>query len=254
MKNRLAIGGRIKDLRKRNNFSQSFVAEKLFISQAAYSLIESSQNGIVLDHIINLSKLYEVTTDFLLKGDKNLIKISPKEGFVPLVNVEAHAGFIKKMDEELSFADYEWFRIPGFNPAFEQKLFEIDGESMAPTVLPKDIIICQSQPKIENILDGSLVLLITAKEIIVKRIRLNNNPEYFLLENDNPGMGEVHKMKKSEIKAAMIVRGKISSVLVPNHEIASKGKLQALEDTVDFLKKELFKLNKKLNSMIKSST
>lgn len=43
MENRLQIGDRIRALRQKNNFSQSYVAEKLFISQAAYSLIENSQ-------------------------------------------------------------------------------------------------------------------------------------------------------------------------------------------------------------------
>ena len=254
MNNRLAIGKRIKDLRKKNSFSQRYVADKLFISQAAYSLIESSHNGIVAEHIVNLSQLYDVTTDFLLKGDKELIRITAKTGFIPLIKPEAHAGFIKNLNEEIALDEYEWFRIPGFSPALDQKLFEVDGESMTPTVLPKDIIICQSQPKLENLLDGSLVLIVTSNEIVVKRLRLNNNPEYFLLENDNPEMGEVNKLKKSEIKAAMIVRGKISSVLVPSHEIATKGKIQTLEDTVEFLKKELYRLSKKLDEMNKRSS
>lgn len=75
MHHRMAIGTRLKELRKKNKFSQQFVAENLFISQAAYSLIENSQNGIVSDHVIGLSKLYEVTTDFILKGDKMLIRV-----------------------------------------------------------------------------------------------------------------------------------------------------------------------------------
>jgi transcriptional regulator with XRE-family HTH domain len=63
MHQRLGIGNRLKELRKKNKFSQQFVAENLFISQAAYSLIENSQNGIVSEHVVGLSNLYEVTTD-----------------------------------------------------------------------------------------------------------------------------------------------------------------------------------------------
>ncbi|UJH92062.1 helix-turn-helix domain-containing protein [Antarcticibacterium sp. 1MA-6-2] len=60
------IGIRIKELRTGCHFSQSFVAEKLFISQAAFSLLENSQNGTTSDHIIRLSKLFNVTADYLL--------------------------------------------------------------------------------------------------------------------------------------------------------------------------------------------
>lgn len=80
MKNRAEIGSRLKKLRQKHNFSQTHVASVLFISQAAYSLIENSQNGIVVDHIIKLSKLYNVTTDYILTGNKNLVNISGKLG------------------------------------------------------------------------------------------------------------------------------------------------------------------------------
>ncbi|TVZ27454.1 helix-turn-helix protein [Gillisia sp. Hel_I_86] len=252
MTKRSSIGDRIKALRKKNSFSQALVAEKLFISQAAYSLIENSQNGIAVDHIINLSKLYEVTTDFILKGDTFLIRIDPSNGFIPLIRAQAHAGFVKNFHEENSFEVSDWYRIPGFNPAIEQKLFEVTGQSMSPTLLNGDVIICQAQPKIDNILDGSLILLVTEGGILIKRIRLDNNNEYLLLESDNEDEKEQSKkINKSDIYQAMVVRGKISSVILPHHQITSKGKIQKMEEAIDFLKKELFILNKKLSNLNK---
>lgn len=246
------IGDRIKTLRKKVGFSQSLVAKKLFISQAAYSLIESSQNGIAVDHIINLSKLYDVTTDFILKGDKLLIRIDPSEGFIPLIRSSAHAGFIHNFHEENSFEVSDWYRIPGYNPSIDQKLFEVEGNSMSPTLINGDIIICQIQPSIDKILDGSLILLVTENGILIKRLRLDTDKDYFLLESDNESEEEqFKKINKSEIYQAMIVRGKISSVLLPHHQIASKGKIQNMEESIEFLKKELFKLNKKLSHLDK---
>ncbi len=252
MTKRSLIGDRIKTLRKKHGFSQSLVAEKLFISQAAYSLIENSQNGIAVDHIINLSKLYKVTTDFILKGDKYLIKIDPSNGFIPLIRTKAHAGFIKNFHEEHSFEVSDWYRIPGFNPTHDQKLFEVSGDSMSPTLLNGDVIICQIQPNIENILDGSLLLLVTENGILIKRIRLNSDKEYLFIESDNENFTEEQdKINKADIYQAMVIRGKISSVLLPYHQIASKGKIQSMEEAIEFLKKELFKLNKKLSSLSK---
>lgn len=249
MKYQRDIATRIKDLRKKKNFSQSYVAENLFITQAAYSLIENSQNGIVAEHIIKLSKLYDVTTDFILKGDNRLIRMSPSAGFVPFIRKEAHAGFVDNLNEEDFLNDMEWFKIPGINPVEEQKLFEVEGESMSPTLLQGDVIICQKQNQLDRILDGTVMLIITSDSIVVKRLRLDSNSDYFLLENDNPNNEEEVKLKKSEIRQALIVRGKISSVLIPHHQIASKGKIQAMEEAIEFLKKELYVITKKLNSL-----
>lgn len=245
-----AIGRRIKKLRKKRKFSQSDVAKKLHISQAAYSLIENSQNGIAIGHIINLSKLYKVTTDYILKGDKLLVEISPNNGFIPLVKDMAHAGFIKNFKEDHSYEEYEWYRIPGFNPSLDQSLFEVEGESMSPTLLPRDIVICQNQ-KIENVIDGSVVLIITKNKITIKRLRLDGNLDYLLVESDNPQDEGVQKVKKVDIKQLMVVLGKISSSLVPHHQIVSTGKIKGLEESVDHLKKELYSINKKLNNMRK---
>ncbi|WP_300436854.1 helix-turn-helix transcriptional regulator [Christiangramia sp.] len=62
------IAKRIRKLRQSKNWTQKNVAEKLFISQAAYSLIEGGQNGISVNHVIRLSKIYHTTTDFILIG------------------------------------------------------------------------------------------------------------------------------------------------------------------------------------------
>ncbi len=73
------------------------MANELSITQAAYCRIENSSNGIVVEHIVRLSSLYGVTTDFILKGNKNLVEMSSEKGFMPYVPVKAHAGFVKKL-------------------------------------------------------------------------------------------------------------------------------------------------------------
>lgn len=251
MQHRIAIGKRLKELRKSRKFSQQFVAENLFISQAAYSLIENSQNGIVAEHIVGLSNLYDVTTDYILKGDKLLIRVSPSQGFVPYVRMKAHAGFIKNSPRDLVEEDVEWYRIPGFNPTVDHRLFEVEGDSMAPTVMPGDIVICQKQHKWDNILDGSLVLVVTNESVLVKRFRTTREEDCIDLENDHVEDDSILTLRKDEIKEIMMVRGKISNVLIPHHELASRGKLQGMEESIEFLKRELFSINKKLNSLRK---
>ena len=248
MLNRVDLGNRLKQLRKKKKFSQQFVAQNLFISQAAYSLIENSQNGIVAEHIVGLSKLYEVTTDYILKGDNLLIRISPEEGFVPYVRIQAHAGYIKNLSKELLQEDYEWYRIPGINSNIDHRLFEVGGESMVPTIYPGDVIITQKQDSWDQILDGSIVLVVTKESLLVKRMRKGKEADVFLFENDNPEMDEILAFSRNEIKEIMMVRGKISSVLIPHRQMATYGKIHTMEESIEFLKKELFSISKKLNS------
>lgn len=253
MLNRVDLGNRLKQLRKNKKFSQQYLAQNLFISQAAYSLIENSQNGIVAEHIVGLSKLYEVTTDYILKGDNLLIRISSEEGFVPYIQAKAHAGYVKNLSKDLRQENREWFKIPGYNPSRDHMLFEVEGESMVPTIFPGDVIITQKQNNWDQIIDGSLVLVVTTDSLLVKRLRKGKEPDVFIFDNDNLAEDEILEFSKEEIKEIMMVCGKISSVLLPQRQMDSNGKIQSMEDSIEFLKKELFSISKKLNSKKKQN-
>lgn len=251
IKERVAIGKRIKELRKRNKYSQSFIAQKLFISQAAYSLIENSQNGVVADHIIKLSEIYDVTTDYLLTGNKFIVRMSSSNGFVPFIKADAQASFVKNLHKDSQLEAYEWYRMPGLQGDGTEKMFEVEGRSMVPTLLPGDIIICQTQPEISKALDGSVVLVITNESIFVKRLR-SINGDFLLLEDDNKegqeGPTEM-KIRKADIHELMMIRGKISNVLAPQHQIPANSKIAALEEAIELLKQELERMNGQLEAI-----
>ena len=57
---------RIRDLREDNDLTQKKVAEYLKCSQQVYSNYEWGQRDIPTEILINLSKLYNVSTDYIL--------------------------------------------------------------------------------------------------------------------------------------------------------------------------------------------
>ena len=61
-----SVGIKLKELRKKNNFSQAYVAEFLNISRQAISNWENGKSVPDLENIVLLAKLYDVTTDELL--------------------------------------------------------------------------------------------------------------------------------------------------------------------------------------------
>ena len=62
------IADRIQYLRKQNGYSQEELADKVGVSRQAVSKWESEQSTPDLEKVIIMSELFEVTTDYILKG------------------------------------------------------------------------------------------------------------------------------------------------------------------------------------------
>lgn len=57
---------RLKEIREERGYTQTKVAEALFIKQNTYSQYENSTRQLPIDILIKLAKFYEVSTDYLL--------------------------------------------------------------------------------------------------------------------------------------------------------------------------------------------
>ncbi|MFU1594790.1 helix-turn-helix domain-containing protein [Streptococcus dysgalactiae] len=57
---------RIRDLREDHDFTQRFVANLLSFSHTNYAKIERGEVALTADVLVQLSKLYNVSTDYLL--------------------------------------------------------------------------------------------------------------------------------------------------------------------------------------------
>ena len=65
----MILADKIIRLRKKNGWSQEELADKMNVSRQAVSKWESAQSIPDLEKILQLSKLFCVTTDYLLKDD-----------------------------------------------------------------------------------------------------------------------------------------------------------------------------------------
>lgn len=247
MIDRKGLISRLKDLRRKHKLTQAGVAEKLFVSQTAYSHMEANINAVSVDHLFTLSKLYNVTMEFLLTGNKKLIIMDSKNGFLPLINAKAHAGFLKGTSEENVMDDFEYYRIPGFNPTTDSVLIEIEGTSMQPTINEGDILICQQQRNFDYVIDGSTAILVTEDEFVLTRLFKHEDNRFFKIEGDNTDEVSKKEISKSKILKLFLVLGKVSNALLPHKEMAFKGKIKSLEESIDSLNKEVFKISKKLD-------
>ena len=58
----------IRQLRKRNGYTQEELAKILRIDRSFYSRIESGKNGCSVDLLVQLSDVFEVSLDYLILG------------------------------------------------------------------------------------------------------------------------------------------------------------------------------------------
>lgn len=93
----MILGEKIMELRKKNGWSQEELAGKLNVSRQSVSKWESSMSVPDLDKILQLSEIFEVSTDYLLKDDKeeDYVPGNPGEERLRKVTMEEAQEFIR---------------------------------------------------------------------------------------------------------------------------------------------------------------
>lgn len=97
----MILGEKIAELRKRSGWSQEELAGKLNVSRQSVSKWESSMSVPELDKILLLSEIFEVSTDYLLKDDKeeDYVPGMPETSALRKVTMEEAQAFIQVRKE-----------------------------------------------------------------------------------------------------------------------------------------------------------
>lgn len=93
----MILADKIMQLRKKNGWSQEELAEKLNVSRQSVSKWESAMSVPELDKILQLSEIFEVSTDYLLKDDmeESYVPGNPGEDRLRKVSLEEAQEFIR---------------------------------------------------------------------------------------------------------------------------------------------------------------
>ena len=95
----MILADKIIRLRKKNGWSQEELAEKMNVSRQAVSKWESAQTIPDLEKILQLSTLFGVTTDYLLKDeieDEELTKDTSSDTLVKRISIEEANTYIEQ--------------------------------------------------------------------------------------------------------------------------------------------------------------
>ena len=78
-----SIGSRIAKLRKEHNLTQEQLAEKLDISIKHCSAVERGTSRLSLDYLIEISNMFDVSLDYLIKGTS--LNCTSSSDIIPLL-------------------------------------------------------------------------------------------------------------------------------------------------------------------------
>ena len=142
------------------------------------------------------------------------LKNFPSEFLVPLVGIKAQAGYVKGFEQTDFIETLEKYSLPpGVNPkGLEWSYFEVDGDSMEPTLAAADILLTSLLPHEDwnEIKNFCVYVLLTDEQLLVKRVYRKNETEWILISDNMEGYPQV-TIDVSKVKQVWTLRRHIRS-------------------------------------------
>ena len=156
---------------------------------------------------------------FEQRRESKMNKKAPLE--VPLVAQKAQAGYVKSYEQVDYLNTLEKYSLPpGVNGAGAVwSYFEVDGDSMEPTLYPGDLLLASMLPQEDwvDIKNLSVYVILTEDRLVVKRIFKKNASEWILI-SDNEDHHPQAVLPVSSVKQVWVFRRHIRSRVAPPKE------------------------------------
>lgn len=247
---------RIVHLRETLDLSQAEFAESIGITQGALSQLETGKSQLSLTTLRKIHLSHKVDCNWLLTGvgemftQNDQIVISSNSGrisaqqLIPLVKEEAHAGYIKNCNDVEYLHTFDVYKIPGYENG-DYRLFEVCGDSMLPTLHPREIVVAERMDadinKVEN---GALAVLVTEEGIVAKRTYvIEKGSNKLVLKSDNPDY-KTYAIDFDSVMEAWLIRAKLTSIFAQD-SLAYSSKLEQMESDIQSLKTQMDEVRSK---------
>lgn len=220
------------EIRELANLSQTDFAHKLGLSREAVNKMESGKmkpSKKTFSKVQSFLQNHQNTTYY---GDVNILgkssqdsekqpsqksflsrRLSEKNGgnilLVPLVGIKAQAGYVKAFEQVDYMDTLEQYSLPpGVNPiGAVWRYFEIDGDSMEPTLSPGDVVLATLVPVEDwnDTKDFCVYVIHMADQLLIKRLYNKSDAEWVLI-SDNEEVAPQHLIKKTDVKEVWFLR------------------------------------------------
>lgn len=231
----MQIHEKIEQARVLAGLTQDEMAKKLGIQRSTYQYWEKATPS--LDKIRKVAAALGLTVDhFLSDNDESFVsretyreqlqeqKMTIKTYLVPLVPIKVQAGYIESYMLDEFIEKLERFPMaPGINPrGAEWRWFEVQGESMEPTLFEGDYILCSSvnQEDWGSLENYYMYVIVTGGEnrgMWVKRIKRRGSLQ-ITLYSDNKKV-KPRLIELSEVREVWKVRRHLNARMPPPEKI-----------------------------------
>lgn len=201
---------------KYKNVGQVKFAENVGLSRG---FVNNIVNSIQPKTLHKIAMYYpDLNTSWLLTGEGEMLKDSQSNVTVsekptaslPLIPIDAVAGFPGDDDTGVKLVDCEQYHVPEFVAKGAQFLIRVSGSSMYPKYSNGDILACRKIDSVTFFQWGKVYVMDTCQGALVKRIfEDKDDKDNVICHSDNHDNYPDFKLPKSEIRSLSIVLGVI---------------------------------------------
>ena len=200
---------------------KSDIASKLGTYNHVINSILKGERNITVDQIGKLLELYNLRADYLfgLSDEMFIGGIATRPNSerawtgrqnITLVPDRALAGYAMALDTPQYLSDFPRFSLP--NMEGNLLAFEINGNSMEPTITHGDTVVCEPLERGEPIRDNQIYVVVT-DVVVAKRmqqVKENNQLQGFNLMSDN-AFFKPYTVSKDEVRQILRVKCRLTA-------------------------------------------
>ena len=210
---------------------KSDIAKKLGTYNHVVNSILKGQRNITVDQLNKLFEIYGINANYLFghSSDIFLNGLPGREDFptlpmskhnkgnrqnITLVPNRALAGYAIEHHDADFMDDLPKFSVPNMDG--KMIAFEINGDSMYPTVTNGDIVICEPLERGDTLRDNHVYVIVTDVVVAkrVQQIKTDNNTHQLRLISDNGTVYKPYEVDITDIRQILKVKCRLTSYAI----------------------------------------
>lgn len=188
--------------------------------------ILQQNNGISEDNIARfLAYAPDVNIEWLITGEGPMLShptpptpptkptSHPSTSGIPLIPLDAVAGFPAESGGGVSLEDCERYVIPEFENKGANFLIRVSGDSMVPLYYSGDLLACRKITDIRFFQWGTVYVLETSQGVLVKRVQESvDHADSILCVSENSSVHHPFLLPRDDIRSLSIIVGLVRLV------------------------------------------
>lgn len=189
--------------------SQDDLADKLNLKGNTISIYETKVANLKIHTLFQLSEMFGISADDLLKKDLERTLNNIEEGRNLLIPIKAQAGYLTEHFSD-KYNDLKCLELPFFTTLNKKRTFQIQGDSMMPLFEDGDYVVCELVDSGKYVKDENVYVFISGDDgVILKSVINDKKRKIYQLVSSNSNYSPIIRHWE-EIKEIWAVKYRIT--------------------------------------------